>query len=178
MELWDLYTKDRERTGKTMVRGAKHPAGFYRLVVHVCVFNSRGEMLIQRRQLTKFGWPGLWDVTASGSVIAGETSSAAAEREVREELGVTIPFANLRPALTIHFPEGFGDVYLIERDLDIDALTLQAEEVMGAKWASESEIMEMLSRGEFIPYVKDFVGLLFYLRNHATLHTAPDLTRE
>lgn len=177
MELWDLYTKDREKTGKTMVRGAKHPAGFYRLVVHVCIFNSRGQMLIQRRQLTKFGWPGLWDVTASGSAIAGETSGEAAEREVREELGLSMPLADSRPALTIHWPEGFGDIYLLERDVDIDTLTLQTEEVMTVKWVGEAEIMDMISRGEFIPYYKDFIGLLFYLRNNSTLHTAPDLTR-
>ena len=46
MELWDLYTKDREKTGKTMIRGAKMPADLYHLVVHVCIFNSSGEMLV------------------------------------------------------------------------------------------------------------------------------------
>ena len=178
MELWDLYTKDRERTGKTMVRGAKHPDGFYRLAVHVCIFNSCGQMLIQRRQLTKFGWPGLWDMTASGSALAGESSGDAAERERREEVGLSIPFANLRPALTVHWPEGFGDIYLIERDVDIDEVILQTEEVMAVKWADEAEIMAMIDREEFIPYYKDFIGLLFYLRNKSTLHTAPDLTRK
>lgn len=178
MELWDLYTKDREKTGKTMERAAKTPEGLYHLVVHVCVFNSRGEMLLQRRQLTKFGWPGLWDVTASGSAIAGETSGDAAAREMREELGLVLDFNSRRPALTIHFPEGFGDVYLIEQDIELDDLTLQTEEVMGVKWASEEEVVEMISRGEFIPYCKDFIGVLFYLRNRSTLHTAPDLTRQ
>ena len=178
MDLWDLYTKDRERTGQTMERGAKHPDGFYRLAVHICIFNNRGEMLIQQRQLNKFGWPGLWDMTASGSAIAGETSGDAAERELREELGFSLPFADLRPALTIHWPEGFGDIYLLERDVDINTLTLQTEEVRAVKWANKSEIEEMISRGEFIPYCKDFIGLLFYLRNKSTLHTAPDLTRE
>lgn len=178
MELWDLYTKDRVKVGKTMARGEKPPVGFYRLAVHVCIFNSRGEMLIQQRQLTKFGWPGLWDVTASGSAIAGESSGDAAEREVREELGLSIPFDHLRPALTIHWPEGFGDIYLLEYDVDINELTLQTEEVMAVRWASEAEIMGLISKGEFIPYYKDFVGLLFYLRNKSTLHTAPDYTRE
>ena len=177
MELWDLYTKDRERTGKTMIRGEKPPVGFFRLAVHVCIFNSRGQMLIQQRQHTKFGWPGLWDVTASGSAIAGETSGEAAEREVKEELGVSIPFADLRPALTIHWPEGFGDIYLLEQDIDINTLILQTEEVIGVKWADENEIMELIAKGEFIPYYKDFIGLLFYLRNKSTLHTAPDLSR-
>ena len=178
MELWDLYTKDREKTGKTMVRGEKHPEGLYRLVVHVCIFNSRGEMLIQQRQLTKFGWPGLWDMTASGSVIAGESSTAAAEREVREELGLSLSFAELRPAVTTYWPEGFGDVYLVERDVDIADLTLQTEEVLSVKWASEAEILKMLEDGKFIPYYKDFIGLLFYLRNKSTLHTSPDFTRQ
>ena len=178
MELWDLYTKNREKTGKTMIRGAKMPADLYHLVVHVCIFNSSGEMLLQRRQLTKFGWPGLWDVTASGSAIAGETSGDAAAREMREELGLVLDFSDKRPALTIHFPEGFGDVYLLERDLDISSLTLQTEEVLAVKWASEAEIMELIDRGEFIPYYKDFISVLFYLRNKSTLHTSPDLTRE
>ena len=178
MELWDLYTKDRERTGKTMVRGEKPPEGFYRLAVHVCIFNSRGEMLIQQRQLTTFGWPGLWDMTASGSAIAGESSGEAAEREMREELGISIPFADLRPALTIHWPQGFGDIYLIERDVDINTLTLQTEEVLATKWASEAEVMEMIAHGEFIPYYKDFIGLIFYLRNKSTLHTTPDFTQQ
>lgn len=35
MELWDLYTKDRHKTGKTMMRGAEQPEDLYRLVVHV-----------------------------------------------------------------------------------------------------------------------------------------------
>jgi len=50
MERWDLYTQDREKTGKTMVRGDKTPEGFFHLQVHVCIFNTRGEMLIQQRQ--------------------------------------------------------------------------------------------------------------------------------
>lgn len=66
MELFDLYTENRELTGKTMERGGTVPEGLYRLVVHICVFNSRGEMLIQRRQPFKAGWPGLWDISVGG----------------------------------------------------------------------------------------------------------------
>ena len=88
MELWDLYTQDRQPTGLTMVRGSEHPQGYYRLVVHVCIFNSKGQMLIQQRQPFKEGWPNMWDVSVGGSVVAGESSREAAEREVAEELGL------------------------------------------------------------------------------------------
>ena len=178
MELWDLYTKDREKLGETMERGAKHPEGKYRLVVHIAIFNIRGEMLIQQRQADKFGWPNMWDISASGSVITGETSSMAAERELGEELGISVSFANRRPALTVHFPEGLGDVFLLEEELDISALALQEEEVQAVRWANEDEILQMIEEDTFIPYQANFISLLFYLRNHATLHIKPDPTRE
>ncbi len=178
MELWDLYTKDREKLGETMERGAVHPVGKYRLVVHIAIFNSEGKMLIQQRQSTKFGWPNLWDISASGSVISGETTCMAAERELGEELGLSISFANRRPALTVHFPEGLGDVFVVEEDVDLSTLTLQEEEVQAVRWADETEILDMIENDTFIPYQPHFISLLFYLRNHATLHIKPDPTRE
>ncbi len=178
MELWDLYTKDREKLGETMERGAAHPAGKYRLVVHIGIFNSRGQMLIQQRQSTKFGWPNLWDISASGSVISGENTCMAAERELGEELGLSLSFANRRPALTVHFPDGLGDVFVIEQDVNLSTLTLQEEEVQAVRWADEAEILQMIEDDTFIPYQPHFISLLFYLRNHATLHIKPDPTRE
>lgn len=178
MELWDLYTKDREKLAETMERGVPHPVGKYRLVVHIAIFNSRGEMLVQQRQADKFGWPSMWDISASGSVITGETTSMAAERELGEELGLPISFADRRPALTVHFPEGLGDVFLLEKDVDLSTLTLQKEEVQAVRWATEEEILRMIEGDTFIPYQPHFIGLLFYLRNHATLHIKPDSTRE
>lgn len=178
MELWDLYTKDREKLGETMQRGAAHPAGKYRLVVHIAIFNSRGQMLIQQRQADKFGWPSMWDISASGSVITGETTSMAAERELGEELGLSVSFADRRPALTVHFPDGLGDVFVLEQDIDLSTVVLQEEEVQAVRWADEAEILDMIENDTFIPYQPHFIGLLFYLRNHATLHIKPDLTRE
>ena len=86
MELFDLYTAEREKTGRTMVRGEPVPEGFYRLVVHVCVFDPQGRMLIQQRQPFKKGWSNLWDISVGGSAVAGDTSRTAAERETREDL--------------------------------------------------------------------------------------------
>ena len=47
MEVFDLYTADRQKTDRTMVRGGRTPEGYYRLVVHVCIFHPDGRMLIQ-----------------------------------------------------------------------------------------------------------------------------------
>lgn len=164
MELWDVYDRDRKKSGKTMERGSEFEDGEYHLVVHVCLFNSKNEMLIQQRQPFKEGWPNMWDVTVGGSAIAGDTSQTAAERELFEEIGLQMDLSYQRPHLSINFENGFDDCYLIESDIDIKDLVLQFEEVQSAKWASKDEIIELLDRREFIPYYASFIELLFDMR--------------
>ena len=161
MELWDIYDENRQKTGRTMVRGEKMPPGEFHLVIHVCLFNSKGEMLIQKRTMQKESFPGLWDLSVGGSAVAGDTGRKAASRELEEELGVKIDFSGIRPYATMHFKTGFDDVFLVEKDLALSDLTLQKEEVSEAKWASLDTILEMIDNGDFISYYKDYIRLLF-----------------
>lgn len=164
MELWDVYNRDRTKLSKTMVRGDKFESGSYHLVVHACIFNSKGEMLIQQRQPFKSGWPNMWDIIVGGSAIAGDTSQTAIEREVFEEIGLKIDMQNIRPHLTVNFDRGFDDIYLIEKEVDINELKLQYEEVQQVKWATIDEIYQKLDEGIFIPYYKSLIKLLFDMR--------------
>ena len=107
MELWDIYDKDRVKTGKTMVRGSEFAPDSYHMVVHVCIFNSKGEMLIQQRQPFKEGFSNMWDITVGGSATMGDSSQTAAEREVQEEIGLKLDLQGVRPHLTINFDRGF-----------------------------------------------------------------------
>ena len=177
MELWDLYTENREKTGKTMIRGEKFPEGLYRMVVHAVIFNDKGEMLIQKRQPFKSGWSGMWDISVGGSAVAGDDSKSAVHREVLEELGLDISFDNVRPSLTLHIPSGFCDIYVVEKNVEISELRLQESEVEAAKWASLEEILEMIDKGTFITYHHAFIELLFHLRSTRDMHTAEDSTR-
>lgn len=170
MELWDIYDKDRIKTGRTMVRGSEFAPDSYHMVVHVCIFNSKGEMLIQQRQPFKEGWPNMWDITVGGSATMGDSSQDAAEREVLEEIGLKLDLQGVRPHLTINFDKGFDDIYLIEKEVDIDTLTLQESEVQRVKWATIDEIFAMLDTGVFIPYYKSLIQLLFDKRKKYGAH--------
>lgn len=171
MEIWDLYDKDRIKTGETMVRGSKFKENTYHLVVHVCIFNLEGKMLIQQRQPFKDGWPNMWDITVGGSAVSGDTSQLAAEREVYEEIGYKLSLDGIRPSLTINFDKGFDDIYLIQKDVDILKLKLQYEEVQSVKWASKEEILSMIDEEIFIPYHKSLIDLLFFMRTSKNSHT-------
>ena len=143
--------------------------------MQVCIFNSKGEMLIQQRQPFKSDWSNMWDITAAGSALTGETSQQAAERELFEELGYKFDFKNIRPKFTVNFDKGFCDVYLIECEIDIDNLTFQYEEVQAVKWASREEILSMLEKSEFITYYRSFLELLFDGRKSYGSHSSENL---
>lgn len=164
MERLDLLDKERIKTGETIERGKKIPKDRYRQVIHVVIFNSKGEMLIQQRQSFKDKWANLWDFSAGGSVIAGEKTYEAAQREVFEELGIVLDLSNVRPSFTTNFATGFDDYYIVNLDYNLDDLKLQASEVKDARWATYSEILRMMSEKCFIPYQNGIVELLFGLQ--------------
>ena len=151
-EYWDIYDENRNKTGRTHLRGDEMQSGDYHLVIHVCIFNSKNELLIQRRHPDKISWPGIWDISAAGSVLQGEDSRMAAIREVKEELGIEINLDGLRPHFTINFDQRFDDYWFIEQEIDLKDITLQPEEVVDAKWVQEDELIKLLEDGQFIPY--------------------------
>lgn len=67
---------------------------------HIFVFNTKGELFLQKRTLTKDENPGLWDSSAAGHINSGESYVDSAHRELKEELGVggdLQPFFRMTP---------------------------------------------------------------------------------
>lgn len=165
MEYIDIYDKNKKPTGKTVPRGTKLLEDEYRLIIHICVFNSDNQMLIQKRQPFKKGWSGKWDISVGGVVQACESSNAAAQREVKEEIGVDVDFSKSRPLICTTFANGFDDYYSVEINEDEDFFTPQPEEIEKIMWADRQTVMYMIDSGSFIPYHKGFIELLFDIHN-------------
>lgn len=169
MEKWDLYDLHRNKLNKQMVRGQRIPEDEFHIVVHVCIFNAEGQMLIQQRQSNKESWPNYWDVSCGGSATAGDSSQLAASRELAEELGITYDFTNIRPQFTFNSEGAFDDFYMLEMEVDLSALHLQEEEVKAVRWATQEEIVELIERGEFVLYYKALIDLVFSMKmNYGT----------
>ena len=91
-------------------------------------------------------------------------SQSAAEREVQEELGHSLNLEGIRPSMTVNFDLGFDDIYLIEEDIPLSALKLQADEVEEVMWASPEDIYRLIDTGEFLPYRKGIIAAMFEMR--------------
>jgi isopentenyldiphosphate isomerase len=106
----------------------------------ILLFNSRGELCVHRRTLSKAIYPGYWDVAAGGMVGEGESYAESAARELAEELGIVD--VALREHGRFYFAEPgnrlWGAVFSAVSDAP---LVLQPEEVMEAHFIAPSQAL-------------------------------------
>ena len=163
MEIWDVYDKNRRPKGFTIMRGGDRrlAPGEYHLTAHVCAFASDGRMLIQKRASFKHLWGGLWDISAGGSVLSGESTSEGAERELCEELGIEAELRSEGPRATFYHNDCISDYFIVRTDKAPEDIVYQKSEVEAVGYASRDEILAMIDDGTFIPYKKSFINLMF-----------------
>lgn len=118
-------------------------------VVHLHVFNSRGEIYLQRRPAWKDIQPGRWDTAVGGHVAYGEPVDEALRREVREELGIT-DFTPERIAVYLFRSERERELVYVHRTV-YDGEIRPSDELDGGRFWTLREIRENLGRGLFTP---------------------------
>jgi len=87
-ELFDVVD-EHDQVQRQAPRSQVHANHWLHRAVHVFVFNTRGELLLQMRSPWKDEHPSTYTSSASGHLGAGESYAAAAPRELLEELGLT-----------------------------------------------------------------------------------------
>lgn len=145
-EIVDLLDEYGHPTGKQIPKSQAHQQGLWHAGMHLWIYNSKGEVLLQLRDPNKDIYPGTWDISAAGHVSAGETPEQTAVRETIEELGLQLTPEELRfvgvtrtdklipPKNWTHHV--FDWTYLVRKDVDISALRMQPGETVDARWIS------------------------------------------
>jgi len=151
MEILDIYDGNRNKTGKTIIRGQKLAQNEFYLSVHIWIMNSKGEFLIQKRANCVKKWPDMWAMTG-GAAVEGEDSELACIREMTEEIGIKPDMKRAQMIMTINRENNFCDIWLIKQDFDIIECKLQEIEVSEAKWATIDQINHMIDKEQFVNF--------------------------
>ena len=152
MEKRDLYDINRNLIGKTIEKNETIPTNTYIMVVVIfiqndnnefLIQNDNNEFLIQKRSIEKGG---KW-ATTGGHPKAGENSLQGILTEVQEELGIKIENPTLFKQANAK--DVICDLYYIKKNIDINEITIQEEEVADVMWASIDEINKLMKEENF-----------------------------
>ena len=118
-------------------------------VVHLHVFNSRGELYLQKRPEWKDIQPGKWDTAVGGHIDLGESVEMALKREVREELVIE----DFNPELLTHYVfESSREKELVFAHKTVyDGEIHPSEELDGGRFWSIEEIKANMGKEVFTP---------------------------
>lgn len=127
-------------------RNALEPGDIYR-VTSLWLKNSKGEVLLAQRALTKKKDPGKWSCAVAGTVDEGEEYDDNIIKEIREEIGISIPIEALQkgPNIFIHGNSNdFFDQWYVGTVPADTVLTRQEDEVAALRWMSPEEVRTTL----------------------------------
>lgn len=164
-ELIKIFDRERNPIG-VAAREEIHKQGYWHETFH-CWFVSEEEdtpyIFLQKRSHIKKDYPNLLDITAAGHLLAEETIHDGV-REIKEELGVDIAFADLVPLGVIEYSltrdllidNEFAHVFLYKSEFGFNDFILQEEEVSGIVKATLTDFSRLLFGKESAILVEGF----------------------
>jgi 8-oxo-dGTP diphosphatase len=172
MEAWDILDENGVLTGKTILRSKTLGPGEYHLVVHIWIFDTEGNTLIQKRADHLCWEPGIWAATG-GSAIKGEDSITAIIRETKEELGLEILPENVSKIMRTKGASDFCDIW-VTKGPRIDFASIKyCSDVADVRWVTWGVLLEMVRKREFISYENSYFEMLsqFFSRETKVCNT-------
>lgn len=143
MEMWDAYNEQLEKVdGTTLVRGEKIPDGLFHLVCEILVKHIDGTYLLMQRDLGR-AYGGMWEATAGGSALSGETPLECAKRELQEETGIVATELQEVGCIVNHQYHSIYVEFLCITSWDKNSITLQEGETIAFRWISRDELVSM-----------------------------------
>lgn len=154
VELWDAYNRDGNPAGRDLIRGEPIPDGLCHIVCEILVRHTDGSYLLMQRDFNKEGYAGMFEASAGGSVLKGETAYDGAIRELKEETGI-IADKLTRIYCVYNGRHAILHGFLCVTDCDKSSVSLQEGETISYKWLDKEKFIEFINSEESIKEQQD-----------------------
>ena len=131
-------------------------------VVHLHIFNSQGDLYLQKRVMTKKIQPGKWDTAVGGHIDYGESEEEALLRETREELGVR----DFTPEFLMRYEfrsSVEAELVYVYKCIYNGKFNPDPTEVSEGRFWSWNEIKENIGKGIFTPNFESEIAKLGWI---------------
>lgn len=149
-ELFPIVDEEGHTLGQ-ITRGEAHSGSrVLHPVVHLHLFNSQGQLYLQRRPLWKDIQPGRWDTACGGHIAYGESPEEALRREVSEELGIE-DFVPTRLGHYVFDSKRERELVYVNSTIYDGPIRPSAEELDGGRFWLLEEILAAIGTGQLTP---------------------------
>lgn len=156
MELLQLFDENKNMLNESIERDRKKEVepGKYFMIILLFIENNN-KFLIQKTSVNRESQY----ATTGGHVTFGDTALKTVIKEAKEELGLDLKESEIKEIETVKGKYGYIGIYYCNKEIDIDKLTIQEEEVESLQWMSIDEINELIKKENFrksniIPFQK------------------------
>ncbi len=136
-EIFDVVDQEDQVIGQAS-RKEVHQRGLLHRSVHILVFNSKGELFLQKRSMAKDENPGYWDTSAAGHVDTGEEYAHCALRELDEELGIKADLREIGKFSAC--PETYSEHVRVYTCTSDDRIVINLDEIVEGRFWTFEEI--------------------------------------
>lgn len=176
-ELIDVLDENGIKTGQVLPRSEVHRLGLWHRIIVVAIVNEKNEILLQQRSNNKDKNPGMWDISVTGHISAGQDSLMAATREISEEVSVSLGYSvnvrNFRYMFCFrkeeyvnenHFDRQYYDFFILRQTgLNNTNIKFQDSEVQAIKFVNINELNLMREANLLVPRDECYKELAQYL---------------
>lgn len=85
-----ILVDEQDNAVGTMEKLEAHRKGILHRAFSILIFNSQGQLLLQKRSLEKYHSGGLWTNTCCSHPFPGETLEQATQRKLKQEMGIDL----------------------------------------------------------------------------------------
>ncbi len=168
------------RTGEILPRSEIHKQGKIHRAVRLYLIDKSFNLLLQKRSKNTDNFPGVFALSVTGHIEAGEGSMIALEREIKEEVGLNAKDLDIKflfsyrsdyKVSSSYMDCQYNDIYVCKHDFTLEDIQYDTHDIDEVKFVSFMEFIDMVKNNDssIAPvYKREYMDVNYFINSFKT----------